>query len=173
MFYLDLKNLKTGDSAGFQDFNSPMNTLHDEGHAPPERTYVLIKPTNTSQLLMSSILSRFPGADGWVPCDQLTGHRETLAAISASSSHPTLSRRTYERPLTDLVFTVERIRQLLNKINPFRALGPDEVHSRILKETSLTLANHFHPVLRHSPDEGRLPSAWKEAIGTPVQKTGV
>ncbi|GAA51360.1 GTP-binding protein Di-Ras2 [Clonorchis sinensis] len=52
---------------------------------------------------------------------------------------PCLIRRTYERRLTDLVFTVEDIRQLLHKINPFCALGPDEVHPRILKETSYTL----------------------------------
>ncbi|GAA51912.1 hypothetical protein CLF_107005, partial [Clonorchis sinensis] len=49
-----------------------------------------------------------------------------LYSVPASSSHATLSRRSYVRPLTDLVFTVEDIRQLLHKINPFCALGLDE-----------------------------------------------
>ncbi|GAA53387.1 hypothetical protein CLF_110132 [Clonorchis sinensis] len=84
--------------------------------------------------------------------DQYAG----LYSVPASPSYPTLSRRTYERPLTDLVFTVEDIRQLLHKINPFCVLGPDEVHPRILKETSYTLATHFHLLFRQSLDEGHL-----------------
>ncbi|GAA57592.1 hypothetical protein CLF_112941 [Clonorchis sinensis] len=69
-------------------------------------------------------------------------HYAGLYSVPASSSHPSLPRPIYERPLTDLVFTVD-IRQFLHKINPFCALGPDEVHPRILKETSYIPATHF------------------------------
>ncbi|GAA47779.1 hypothetical protein CLF_100791 [Clonorchis sinensis] len=44
-------------------------------------------------------------------------HYADLNSAMASSSHPILSRRNYELPLTDLVFTVEDIRQLLHKFN--------------------------------------------------------
>ena len=40
-------------------------------------------------------------------------------------------------------FNATRIEHFLNKINPNKALGPDEIHGRILKMCSLTLA---HPV---------------------------
>ncbi|KAG5454452.1 Ras- protein Rab-8A [Clonorchis sinensis] len=113
-----------------------------------------------------------PTSDTIVVSESYRDHYAGLYSVPASSSHPTLSRRTYERPLTDLVFTVEDIRQLLHKINPFCALGPDEVHPRILKETSYTLATHFHLLFRQSLDEGHLPSVWKEAIVTPIYKTG-
>ncbi|GAA52439.1 hypothetical protein CLF_108081 [Clonorchis sinensis] len=110
-----------------------------------------------------------PTSDPIVVPESYRDHYAGLYSVTASSSHPTLSRRTYERPLTDLGFTVEDIRQLLHKINPFCALGPDEVHPRILKETSYTLATHFHLLFRQSLDEGHLPSVWKE---TPIYKTG-
>ncbi|KER28139.1 hypothetical protein T265_04970 [Opisthorchis viverrini] len=90
----------------------------------------------------------------------------------ANPTCETAQTRNYEQPLTNLIFTVEDIRQLSHKINPFCKLGLDEVHLRILKETSSTLANHLHLVFRQSLDEGRLPPAWKEAIVTPIYKTG-
>ncbi|GAA53342.1 hypothetical protein CLF_110053 [Clonorchis sinensis] len=98
-------------------------------------------------------------------------HYVGLYSAPASSSHPTLSRRNNERPLSDLVLTMEDTCQLLHKINPFRASRLDEVHPRILKETSLTLATQFYLVLRQSLDEGHLPSSWKKAIVTIVYKT--
>ncbi|GAA55658.1 hypothetical protein CLF_108583 [Clonorchis sinensis] len=67
-------------------------------------------------------------------------HYVGLYSAPATSSHPNLSRRNYEQPLADLAFTVEDIRQLLHNINPFYAFGPDEVHPRILKETTSTMA---------------------------------
>ncbi|GAA57785.1 hypothetical protein CLF_113194, partial [Clonorchis sinensis] len=91
-----------------------------------------------------------PTSDPIVVSEFYRDHYAGLYSVPASSSHPALSRRTYERPLTDLVFSVEDIRQLLHKINPFCALGPDEVHPRILKETSYTLATHFHLLFRQS-----------------------
>ncbi|GAA47169.1 hypothetical protein CLF_100039 [Clonorchis sinensis] len=98
-------------------------------------------------------------------------HREHyvgLFSVPATSSHPTLSRRIYERPLTDLVLTVEDTCQLLHNINPFCALGPDEVHSRILSEMSYTLATHFHLLFCQWLDEGQLPSVWKGATVRPI-----
>ncbi|KER20735.1 hypothetical protein T265_10788 [Opisthorchis viverrini] len=126
-------------------------------------------------LLSDNLFSHFgngePTNDPTVVSEAYREHYACLYSAPASSSHPLLSRRNYEQPLTDLVFTVEDIRQLLDKINPFCALGPDEVHPRILKEPSSTLANHLHLVFRQSLDEGRILPAWKEAIVTPIYKT--
>ncbi|GAA57612.1 hypothetical protein CLF_112969, partial [Clonorchis sinensis] len=80
-----------------------------------------------------------PTSDPIVVSELYSDHYAGLCSVPASSSHPSLSKRNYERSLTDLGFTVEKIRQLLHKVNPFRALGPDEVHPRILKKTSYTL----------------------------------
>ncbi|KER23712.1 hypothetical protein T265_08478 [Opisthorchis viverrini] len=113
-----------------------------------------------------------PTSDTTVVSEVYREHYALPYSAPASSSHPLLSRRNYEQPLTDLIFTVEDIRQLLHKINPFCAFAPDEVRPRILKETSSTLTNHLHMVFRQLLDEGRLPSAWKEAIVTPIYKTG-
>lgn len=51
-------------------------------------------------------------------------------------------------------------------------MGPDEVHPRILKEASTELAQPFHQLFRQSLSTGILPSCWKEAIVTPIYKSG-
>ncbi|GAA49608.1 THO complex subunit 1 [Clonorchis sinensis] len=99
-------------------------------------------------------------------------HWAALYLVPPSSSHPILSRRNYERPLNNLVFTVEDMRQLLQKINPFCALWPDEVYPRILREMLFALVTHFYLVFRQSINEGNFPFAWKEAIVMPIYKTG-
>ncbi|GAA50217.1 hypothetical protein CLF_104247 [Clonorchis sinensis] len=50
-----------------------------------------------------------PTSDPIVVSEFYRDHYAGLYSVPASSSHPTLSRRTYERPLTDLVFTVEEL----------------------------------------------------------------
>ncbi|GAA53985.1 hypothetical protein CLF_111800 [Clonorchis sinensis] len=45
-----------------------------------------------------------PTSDPIVVSEFYRNHYAGLYSVPASSSHPTLSRRTYERPLTDLVF---------------------------------------------------------------------
>ncbi|GAA47626.1 hypothetical protein CLF_100599 [Clonorchis sinensis] len=66
-----------------------------------------------------------PTSDPIVVSEFYRDHYAGLYSVPASSSHPTLSRRTYDRPLTDLVFTVEDIRQLLHKINSFVMHGEE------------------------------------------------
>ena len=39
-------------------------------------------------------------------------------------------------PLTDVHFTEEKVRDLLNDLNTSKATGPDDIHPRILKELS-------------------------------------
>ncbi|GAA54735.1 minor histocompatibility protein HA-1 [Clonorchis sinensis] len=52
--------------------------------------------------------------------------------------------------LTNVVFTEENIRQLLQKINPLCVLGADDAHPRILNETSFTRAKHFYLLIRRT-----------------------
>ncbi|KAG5441729.1 hypothetical protein CSKR_200030 [Clonorchis sinensis] len=93
-----------------------------------------------------------PMSDPVVVSEVYREHYAGLYSTPASSSHSILSRHIYERSLTNLVFTMEGIRQLLYEINPFCALWPDEVHPRILNETSFTLATHVYLVFRQLLD---------------------
>ena len=56
--------------------------------------------------------------------------------------------------------SAEGVIKLLKGLNPSRALGPDELHPRVLKE----LANELGPVFAHlfqqSLDTGEIPKEW-------------
>jgi hypothetical protein len=99
-------------------------------------------------------------------------HNATIYSSPRISTHPAFPARNFNRPLVNLEFSEADVRELLIKTNPFSALGPDDVHPRILKEAATILASHLHKLFRRSLDEGAVPSLWKEAIVTPVFKSG-
>ena len=70
-----------------------------------------------------------------------------------------------------MVFT-EGVIKLLKGLNPSKALGPDELHPRVLKE----LANELGPVFAHlfqqSLDTGEIPKEWLLTNICPLFKKG-
>ncbi|GAA57662.1 hypothetical protein CLF_113039 [Clonorchis sinensis] len=87
--------------------------------------------------------ARNPEPQTWTTSDQIVvsefyrDYYAGLYSVPASSSHPTLSRRIYERHLTDLVLTLEGIRQL-RKINPLcgcvhMSFGGDSADSFVMR----------------------------------------
>ena len=68
------------------------------------------------------------------------------------------------------VVSNEGVTKLLKGLNPSKALGPDELHPRVLKE----LATEFGPVFAHlfqkSPDTGKIPKEWSLANICPLYK---
>ncbi|KER30474.1 hypothetical protein T265_03086 [Opisthorchis viverrini] len=107
--------------------------------------------SNKKQRDPEAVQNSYLSCDLWIRCTPV--HNLTYQSCKARL------RTTSNR----LVFTVEDILQLLHKINQFCALEPDEIHPRILKETSSKLANHLHLVFCQSPDE---------EIVTPIYETG-
>ncbi|CAH8447575.1 unnamed protein product [Schistosoma bovis] len=61
---------------------------------------------------------------------------------------------------------------LLNKLDVGKSTGPDELHPRLLKELSNFVANPLSTCFNLSVTQGRLPKDWKNAIVSPVFKTG-
>ncbi|GAA52678.1 hypothetical protein CLF_108603 [Clonorchis sinensis] len=59
-----------------KDAKRPMNTPHEEGHASPDRTYLLIKTTNKVCIFIWSNLELLPGGRGRARSGQLIRNRE-------------------------------------------------------------------------------------------------
>ncbi|GAA53028.1 hypothetical protein CLF_109370 [Clonorchis sinensis] len=91
--------------------------------------YVRHRRRNKPSVFSSRDRNGEPTSDPIAASEVYREHFACLYSVSASSSHAILSRRNYELPLTDLVFAVEDLYQML----------PDEVHPMILKEMHLTL----------------------------------
>ena len=74
----------------------------------------------------------------------------------------------YEVPLTrrsapsmdSIVVSSEEVIKLLKGINPTKALGPDELHPRVLKELANVLGPVFAHLFQQSLDMGKSPKEW-------------
>ena len=72
--------------------------------------------------------------------------------------------------MNDIAVSMDGVIKLLKGLNPSKALGPDELHPRVLKE----LATELGPVLAHlfqqSIDTGEIPKEWSLANICPLFK---
>ena len=71
------------------------------------------------------------------------------------------SLRHYDTALCQVIFDVADVEKLLKRINPCSAVGPDDIHPRILKEEADVLALPLFSLFTDSLLTGVLPAAWK------------
>ena len=59
---------------------------------------------------------------------------------------------------------------MMKGLNPSKALGPDELHPRVLKELAVELGPAFAHLYQHSLDKGEIPNEWSLANICPLYK---
>ena len=74
--------------------------------------------------------------------------------------------------MEDIVVTEEGVTQLLKGLKPSKALGPDELHPRVLKELATELGPVFAHLFQQSIDKGEIPKEWSLANICPLLKKG-
>ena len=74
--------------------------------------------------------------------------------------------------MEDIVVTKEGVTKLLKGLNPSKALGPDELHPRVLKELATGLGQVFAYLFQQSIDKGEIPKEWSLANICPLFKKG-
>ena len=70
----------------------------------------------------------------------------------------------------DIVVTKEGVTKLLKGLNPSKALGPDELHPRVLKELAVEVGPVFAHLFQQSIDTGEIPKKWSLANICPLFK---
>ena len=93
----------------------------------------------------------------------------TVERPEAEESRPDAADRTYPN-LPDLHITTPGIQKLLERLNPNKAMGPDELHPRVLKQLAETVAPILHIIFTKSMDSGEVPVDWKTANVAPIFK---
>ena len=61
---------------------------------------------------------------------------------------------------------------LMKGLNSSKALGPDELHPRVLKELAVAFGPVFAHFCQHSLDKGEIPKEWSLASICPLYKKG-
>ena len=74
--------------------------------------------------------------------------------------------------MDDIVVSNEGVTKLLKGLNPSKALGPDELYSRVLKELTTELGPVFSHLFQKSLDTDEIPKEWSLANICPLYKKG-
>ena len=74
--------------------------------------------------------------------------------------------------MDEIVVTKEGETKLLKGLNPSKALGPDELHPRVLKELAKELGPIFAHLFQQSINTGEIPKEWSLANICPLFKKG-
>ena len=72
--------------------------------------------------------------------------------------------------LSSFHFTISEVRKILESLDVNKAIGPDGLSPRILRECALELSPSLCLLFNKSLSLGIVPAAWKEANVTPVHK---
>ena len=90
---------------------------------------------------------------------------EDLASI------PILQEKDFP-PLPDMDINVRGITKLLEKLNPQKSNGPDQVSTRVLKEAATEISPYLHMIFNKSLLTSDLPIDWLTANISPIYKKG-
>jgi hypothetical protein len=183
------KHKLTGSSVDLDAFHKVRNKCKREirQHTKLVQTKILMKARENKNSLFkymrrqrkvkpSALSLRQPSgatsSDTQVVAELFREHYSEIYNIPPPTAHPLLAPRNFQQPLLTVHFSVEDVRDLLFKLDPYSSMGPDKIHPRILKEAASSLAVPFHNLFKQILHTGMLPCAWKEATITPIFKTG-
>ena len=88
-----------------------------------------------------------------------------------NSDIPKLSMNQYPI-LQDIIFSTIGIKCILEKWNPSKSAGPDDIPSRLLKLCAAEVSPFLQFIFTQSLNEGTLPRDWLKANITPIHKKG-
>ena len=90
--------------------------------------------------------------------------------VFSKNEHTQVPLLDRSAPFMDDFFFKDGVIKLLKGLNPSKALGPDELHPRVLKELALELGPVFAHLFQQSIDTGEIPKEWSLANICPFFK---
>ena len=82
----------------------------------------------------------------------------SLRMCSTKKEHSEVPFLSRSAPfMDDIVVSKEGVAKLLKGLNPSKALGPDGLHQRVLKEFAIELSTIFAHYFQQSLDTGEIP----------------
>ncbi|MBM6549301.1 hypothetical protein H7673_10610 [Streptococcus dysgalactiae subsp. equisimilis] len=134
--------------------------------------YIRQSRTNRPSAFMLKLPNGTPTSDRETVAELFRAHFSSVYSTTDRASYPVLSSRPCSLPLDRISFEATDVHRLLNTLNPHSSLGPDGIHPRILKEAVTSLVGPLCNLFHASLNQGVLPNIWKEAVVTPIFKTG-
>ena len=85
---------------------------------------------------------------------------------------PTIPNIGVEEELKEYRIDPEEVRKKLSKMNPKKSSGPDNLHSKTLKELSKVLDKPLQILYKNTLTKRNIPDEWKHANATGIFKEG-
>ena len=105
---------------------------------------------------------------------ELSKYFQSVFCPDSESSIPHFEPKIVSKsdPNSDDVVNINSLLSKLKSLNPNKAIGPDKVHGRVLKNTADAIITPIALIFRKSFDSGEVPIIWKQANVTPLHKSG-
>ena len=149
-----------------------MNNLVGDVKANPRDFYRYINSQKKDTQGIPPLKKRQGGGlaqPDFVKVSEFNGQFTDMFTKSEHSQVPLLDRSVPF--MEDIVVTKEG--ELLKGLNPSKALGPDELHPRVLKELATELGPIFAHLFQQSIDKGENPKEWSLANIGPLLKRAI
>ena len=105
-----------------------------------------------------------------VQAEEFNGQFTDVFSKTSENEVPLLEKSA--PPMSDCHISNEGVIKMMKGLNPSKALGPDELHPRVLKEFAAELGPIFAHLFQQSLDKGEIPKEWSLANICPLYKTG-
>jgi hypothetical protein len=74
--------------------------------------------------------------------------------------------------ISNIIINEEQVLKAIHNLNKFKAMGPDEISARVLKDVRLAVIEKIIVIFKLSLHERKVPGDWKLANIVPIHKTG-
>ena len=150
-----------------------VNNLVGDVKANPRDFYRYINSQKKDTQIIPPLKKRQGGGLAQADFQKVSEFNSQFTDVFTKSEHsqvPLLDRSVSF--MADIVVTKEGVTKLLKGLNPSKALGPDELHTRVLKELATDLGPIFANFFQQSMDKGKIPKEWSLANICPLFKKG-
>ena len=103
--------------------------------------------------------------------EALVNQFKSVFTIETDTLKPTVKYGPI-KPLSSIKITKAGVKKLLGKINPRKAMGPDQIPNLVLKTCAENIAPSMTLLFQYSMDTGALPNDWLNANIAPIYKKG-
>lgn len=155
-------------------------TIAKEAKRNPKKFWNYVKSKTKTRDGVSNLVVPGPTEDGQEKetsnddekCEVLLEYFSSVFTKEPPGEIPKLPPKKVLSYLNHLIITEDMIIKKIEKLNISKSPGPDEIHPRILKETSNIIAKPLVLIYNKSLKVGRLPEDWKKANISAIFKKG-